>query len=203
MATSRLTVFLAVLVLLPIAALGFPWTPFNEKVCDEVECGKGTCVTNSSYPFTYICECEAGWRRTRLDNEDDLKFLPCVIPNCSLQYSCMPAPPPIPPVPFNWSFLDPCYWTYCGGGTCSKSTSYDHICQCSPGYSNLMNVSVFPCFNDCAIGADCAKLGIKVATSTSTTASSLGSGSHAYAVLPGKIVWMAILTTSIALVLKK
>ncbi|XP_030466967.1 uncharacterized protein LOC115685947 [Syzygium oleosum] len=204
MANPKLTALLAVLVLLPVAALGYPWTPFDVKPCDAVECGKGNCVANSSYPFNYICECEAGWKRTRLDNEDDYKFLPCVIPNCSLQYSCVPAPTPLPPVPYNLSFFDPCYWIYCGGGTCTKSASYEHICQCNSGYSNLMNTSVFPCFNDCAIGAtDCAKLGIKVSSSTGTPASSSDSGSHAHSMLPGMIVWMAILTTSIALVLKK
>lgn len=93
----------------------------------------------------------------------------------------MPAPPPLPPNPYNVSFFDrkkllpiwfindsrwaflsvhlltdeismdflACYWTYCGGGTCTKSTTYEHICQCNPGYTNLMNISVFPCFNDC------------------------------------------------------
>ncbi|KAI6692580.1 hypothetical protein NL676_020290 [Syzygium grande] len=204
MATRKLTALLAALVLLPVAALGYPWTPFYAKPCDAVECGKGTCVANSTYPWDYICECEAGWKRTRLDNEDDYKFLPCVIPNCSLQYSCVPAPQPLPPVPHNLSFFDPCYWTYCGGGTCTQSISHGQICQCNSGYSNLMNISVFPCFNECAIGAaDCAKLGVKISSSTGTAASSSDSESHAHSMLPGMIVWMAILTTSIALVLKK
>ncbi|XP_030534733.1 uncharacterized protein LOC115743885 [Rhodamnia argentea] len=203
MASSKLTASFGVLVLLPIAALGYPWNPFNVKMCDVVNCGKGTCVENSNSPFDFVCECDAGWKRTRLANEDNLKFLPCVIPNCSLDYSCMPAPPPLPPVPYNVSFFDPCYWTYCGGGTCTNSTSYDHICQCSPGYSNLMNISVYPCFSDCAIGADCAKLGVKVSSLTSTQGSSSDGGSHARSFPPGTIIWMAILATSLALVLKK
>lgn len=67
----------------------------TEQLCQDVECGKGKCVSNSSYPFNFICKCDAGWKRTRLDNEDDLKFLPCVIPNCeflssSLFSNCCP-----------------------------------------------------------------------------------------------------------------
>lgn len=55
-----------------------------DKLCDEVECGKGTCKSSLNYKFGFICECDNGWKRTRLDNEDDLQYLPCVIPNCML-----------------------------------------------------------------------------------------------------------------------
>ncbi|KAK4759370.1 hypothetical protein SAY87_022501 [Trapa incisa] len=200
---------LLVLLLPASASLAFGWNwdhPFNDtNACDGVQCGKGKCVSNSSYPFVFVCECDSGWKRTRLDNEDDLRFLPCVIPSCSVQYSCMPAPAPLPPVPYNTSFFDPCYWSYCGGGTCIKSSSsssspHDRICQCNPGYTNLMNISVFPCFNDCAIGSDCSKLGIKVANSSSTPGSS---DSYAHTSLPGKLLWVTLLGTSMALALWK
>ncbi|KAK4755483.1 hypothetical protein SAY87_009240 [Trapa incisa] len=198
------------LVLLP-ASLAFGWNwdhPFNAtNACDGVQCGKGKCVPDTGYPYAFVCQCDSGWKRTRLDNEDALKFLPCVIPSCSVQYSCMPAPAPLPPVPYNTSFFDPCYWSYCGGGTCIKSSSssspHDRICQCDPGYTNLMNVSVFPCFNDCAIGSDCSKLGIKVADSTSTPGSSSASDSYAHTSLPGKLLWATVLGTSMALALWK
>ncbi|KAK4799418.1 hypothetical protein SAY86_024783 [Trapa natans] len=188
------------LVFLPSACLATDLNNLNETICDAVECGKGKCVSNARAPFAFICECDAGWKRTRLENEDNVKYLPCVIPNCSIEYSCMPAPAPLPPVPYNVSFFDPCYWAYCGGGTCTKSSNYEHTCQCNPGYSNLMNITVFPCYNACAIGSDCSKLGIKVADSTSTPGSS---DSHAPTSLPGKLLWMAGVATSMALVLWK
>lgn len=53
-----------------------------DNLCDEVECGKGTCKASLEYKFNFICECDSGWKRTRGDNEDGLKYLPCVIPNC-------------------------------------------------------------------------------------------------------------------------
>ncbi|XVF57264.1 hypothetical protein PTKIN_Ptkin06aG0191100 [Pterospermum kingtungense] len=85
----------------------------QSSLCDEVECGKGTCKANISYPLNYICECDSGWKRTRDDdNSDDaIKFLPCVIPNCTLDYSCQQAPPPVPAneVPHNSTFFDRSY----------------------------------------------------------------------------------------------
>ncbi|KAF7848406.1 hypothetical protein BT93_L1975 [Corymbia citriodora subsp. variegata] len=200
MASSTTMAFLALLVvLLPMAATAADsLAPFIEELCNEVQCGKGSCVVNTSAPFGFECQCDAGWKRTRLDDEDNLKFLPCVIPNCSVEYSCMPAPPPVPSVPYNTSVYDPCYWIYCGGGTCTKSATYEHTCQCDAGYTNLLNVSVFPCFSDCAIGNDCEKLGIKVSNS-STTGSDNRSYAHMF--LPGKLLWMTIFTASMALVL--
>ncbi|XP_030460625.1 uncharacterized protein LOC115680925 [Syzygium oleosum] len=200
MASSTTMAFLALLVvLLPMAATAADsLTPVIEELCNEVQCGKGSCVVNTSAPFAFECQCEDGWKRTRLDNEDNLKFLPCVIPNCSVEYSCMPAPPPVPSVPYNTSVFDPCYWIYCGGGTCIQSATYEHTCQCNAGYTNLMNVSVYPCFNDCAIGNDCSKLGIKLSNSSATGSDS---GSYAHMFLPGKLLWMTIFTASMALVL--
>lgn len=66
---------------------------FAEKICEDVECGKGKCVANVSYPLEgFKCECEPGWKRTHHDDDDiddhdedkHLGFLPCVIPNCKL-----------------------------------------------------------------------------------------------------------------------
>ncbi|XVF42163.1 hypothetical protein PTKIN_Ptkin01aG0337700 [Pterospermum kingtungense] len=184
MASCRVLVFAALLlVLLPIAAkadlkdLSPALSPFYEKLCDEVECGKGTCKADISYPLNYICECDSGWKRTRYDNDtdDDHKFLPCVIPNCTLDYSCQPAPPPVPAkeVPLNLSFFDPCYWTYCGDGTCNRTSTYKHLCQCNSGYFNLLNKTYFPCY------------------------------SQSSTFLPGKLHWAAILVMSMAMVLWK
>lgn len=52
-----------------------------DEVCKHAECGKGTCKASNS-SIGYICECEPGWKQTRPEHDDDLKFLPCVIPNC-------------------------------------------------------------------------------------------------------------------------
>ncbi|KAK0602822.1 hypothetical protein LWI29_037309 [Acer saccharum] len=93
MASFKIMAFLAMLVvvLLPMTALGFhdnmspALAPFYEKVCEEVDCGKGKCKVDMKYPFSYICECEANWKRSTDDDvDDDLKFLPCIVPNCKL-----------------------------------------------------------------------------------------------------------------------
>lgn len=56
----------------------------TDEICKEVNCGRGTCKVAIGSKFNFKCECEANWRRTRFDeeDEDDLEFLPCVIPNC-------------------------------------------------------------------------------------------------------------------------
>ncbi|WVY99040.1 hypothetical protein V8G54_031191 [Vigna mungo] len=87
-------------LLFPLAAKGDNniTDSFLDKVCEEVECGKGSCVVNTSYPLNFICECESGWTRTQDEDDDKFatSFLPCVIPQCSLNYGCQPAPPPVP-----------------------------------------------------------------------------------------------------------
>lgn len=55
-----------------------------DRVCEEVDCGRGRCFANTSLPLSFACECESGWKRTQ-DEDDDLyatSFLPCVIPEC-------------------------------------------------------------------------------------------------------------------------
>ncbi|XP_071933399.1 uncharacterized protein [Coffea arabica] len=202
MALSWFKISLAmVMILLPIATRGDdPLTPILNDICKEVECGKGTCQASLGYPFNFKCICDNGWRRTRLDNEETLEFLPCVIPNCSLDYSCMPAPAPLPSIPYNNSFFDPCYWIYCGGGTCIKDATYTHKCQCNSGYSNLNDIPVFPCFNQCAVGSDCSRLGVKLSSSTS---SRNNDDSPATSILPWKFQWMGILLISGAILLWK
>ncbi|MBA0751926.1 hypothetical protein Gogos_000814 [Gossypium gossypioides] len=137
MASYQILAFAALfLILLPVAVNGDlddlspALSPFYDRLCDDVDCGKGTCKADISYPLNYICECDAGWKRTQddSDDDDDHKFLPCVIPNCTLDYSCQPAPPPVPQreVPRNSSLFDPCYWAYCGEGNCNKTATYKY-----------------------------------------------------------------------------
>ncbi|KAF1878351.1 hypothetical protein Lal_00047018 [Lupinus albus] len=98
------------MVLLPLTTKGDLVDDIFGKVCDEIECGKGSCVVNTSYPLNFMCECESGWKRTRNEDNDTYatSFLPCVIPDCSLDYGCQPAPPPVPEkdVPHNLSAFD-------------------------------------------------------------------------------------------------
>ncbi|KAL6575501.1 hypothetical protein OROHE_000878 [Orobanche hederae] len=80
---------------------------YNDDLCKEVECGKGSCETAIGSPFNFKCKCNNGWKRTRInDDEQDLEFLPCIIPDCEVDYSCMPAAPPLPATPHNISFFD-------------------------------------------------------------------------------------------------
>ncbi|KAI3499685.1 hypothetical protein L1887_35490 [Cichorium endivia] len=177
-------------------------SPFFDNICDQVNCGKGNCSVDLTKPFNFVCQCDPGWKRTRSNDneEDDHQFLPCVIPNCTLDYSCMPAPPPSPPIPDNISFFDPCYWTYCGEGTCTKNLSYTHTCECNPGFTNLMNTSHFPCFSNCALGTDCRRLGIRVldATSPSDGGSGTNQGNN---FLHGGFHWIGITVISVAMAL--
>lgn len=55
----------------------------SDELCKEVQCGKGTCEAAPGSPFNFKCNCDDGWKRTRLDDEDDLEFLPCIIPDCT------------------------------------------------------------------------------------------------------------------------
>ncbi|KAM0032552.1 hypothetical protein Hdeb2414_s0016g00476301 [Helianthus debilis subsp. tardiflorus] len=165
--TSSMLLVLVFLSLSSPAKSNFNITsPYLDNLCDGISCGRGNCSVDVARPFSFVCKCDPGWRRTLgSGDEDDLQFLPCVIPNCSMDYSCIPAPPPpTPPIPNNISIFDPCYWTYCGDGTCSNN---NYTCNCKPGYTNLLNISYFPCFSDCAIGADCSRLGVRSSATTS------------------------------------
>ncbi|EEF49676.1 uncharacterized protein LOC8289349 [Ricinus communis] len=204
MAIVKKFCFLALfLVLLPTIALGDNRsTPILDAICNEVECGKGTCKGDILKPLGYVCECESGWARSPdADVNDTLQFLPCVYPKCTLNYDgCQPAPPTPPEktVPLNSSFYDPCYWMFCGEGTCTKNSTYNHLCTCKSGFSNLLDVPYFPCYSPCTIGSDCASLGIKVSNSESSPGTNPASS-----ILPGKFRWMIIVLVSILMVLRK
>ncbi|KAG2543310.1 neurogenic locus notch homolog protein 3-like [Panicum virgatum] len=137
------------------------FAPVINSICSTVACGKGNC-TVAPGTLGYRCDCEPGW--TQLHVGDHLRFLPCVIPNCSIDTSCSngsPAPAPTPlPAPKNFS-LDPCELAYCGtGGTCRNGSGLSYHCECKDGDSNLLNMTTMPCFQNCSIGADCSRIGI-------------------------------------------
>ncbi|RCV46441.1 hypothetical protein SEVIR_9G536500v4 [Setaria viridis] len=137
------------------------FAPVINSICSTVACGKGNC-TVAPGTLGYRCECDPGW--TQLHVGDELRFLPCVIPNCSIDSSCSngssaPAPTPLP-APKNFS-LNPCELAYCGtGGTCRNGSGLSYHCECKEGYSNLLNMTTLPCFQNCSIGADCSRIGI-------------------------------------------
>ncbi|KAH9688002.1 Neurogenic locus notch-like protein [Citrus sinensis] len=116
MAAFKPMAFLALLVvLLPTTALGDlddlapALSPFFDKMCEKVNCGKGKCRADMTRPFNFRCECEPGWKKTKDNDEDnDHSFLPCIIPDCTLHYdSCHTAPPPDPDkVPHNISVFE-------------------------------------------------------------------------------------------------
>ncbi|XP_058086654.1 uncharacterized protein LOC131233854 isoform X2 [Magnolia sinica] len=146
------------------------FSPIVDKACDIIKCGKGNCTVNLNETFGFVCECDEGWKQFHIG--DHLRFLPCVIPNCTVNFSCeqLPAPTPaILPPPTNHSIFDACEWSYCGEGTCVKSPESGHRCECKTGYANLLNDTDLPCFRECSIGADCVNLGIGLTNSSSST----------------------------------
>ncbi|KAJ6431486.1 hypothetical protein OIU84_018879 [Salix udensis] len=110
---------------------------------------------------------DPGWKQV---SSDDHKFLPCIVPNCTLNLSCMPAPSPVQDKASkdNESIFDPCFWTDCGGGSCNKTSTFTHSCTCAEGYNNLLNIPALPCYRDCAIGVDCQNLGISVSNKSAS-----------------------------------
>ncbi|KAK9919571.1 hypothetical protein M0R45_028160 [Rubus argutus] len=211
MAFSKSMAFFAIaLVLVPMATFALDWPDISpsiqDEICKRVECGKGTCKFNSSYPSVYTCECDKGWRRT-INGTDEINFLPCVIPECTLNYnnSCQPPPqaPDYSKIPDNYSAFDPCSWVYCGEGTCVKNATYLYTpqCVCNSGANNLLGVTVFPCYKDCTLTSSCEALGIKVSNSNS---SSGGSDSNkATEFMPGKFQLMTIVMVSVGMLLWK
>ncbi|CAN0857150.1 hypothetical protein LINGRAHAP2_LOCUS6667 [Linum grandiflorum] len=140
--------------------------PVMGNVCEKIECGRGKCKPSTNLSIIpFECDCDNGWKQS-LPNLSDglpvLNFLPCIIPNCSMNLDCdKPAEAPATGKP-NITILDPCSWADCGGGSCNKTSMFTYSCVCSEGYNNLLNTSIFPCYKECGIGMDCKDLGIGV-----------------------------------------
>lgn len=56
----------------------------TENVCDKVTCGKGKCKASQNSTFFYECECDLGWKQNTMAVDQNLKFLPCIAPDCEL-----------------------------------------------------------------------------------------------------------------------
>lgn len=173
-------------------------SPIFEDVCKEVECGKGTCKPSKNSTFPFECECDHGWKKA-LDSIDDegLKFLPCIIPNCTLDYSCSKAPAPAPEKAkkSNESIFDACHWVDCGGGSCKKTSTFNYSCECDTSYYNLLNITTFPCFRECSIGMGCSDLGISMSNSSSSAPPPVlneNSKNEAISILQGRSLWLVL-----------
>lgn len=154
--------------------------PLFGNLCQEINlCGKGNCLASNDSAFGYTCECDSGWKQSGDQDDKSLKFLPCVIPNCSFNNNCVnaSAPPPNNDKPTS-SFLDPCFWTDCGGGKCVKTSAFKSTCECGDGYYNLFNATNFPCYKQCAFGADCSTLGISLGNTSTSTSTATPSTSY-------------------------
>ncbi|KAJ4719640.1 Neurogenic locus notch-like protein [Melia azedarach] len=212
--TNNIMAFLAVLaVLLPSTASGgsfdtlAPKNNFYENLCENVNCGKGTCKANSTSLIAYVCECEPGWKRAKNDRLNYFNFLPCLYPDCTQNNkNCEPTPSPavlpdIFNIPLNISpAFDPCSFINCGAGTCKNISMYQHICDCSPGFRNLLNISYFPCYNERNPRYDCASAGMGVINMQRYIPHDLLEESQAAtSFLPGKFHWMTLLIMSAAL----
>ncbi|XP_071737791.1 uncharacterized protein [Rutidosis leptorrhynchoides] len=146
-------------------------SPIFEDVCKQVKCGQGICKpSDNSSLIPFECECSPGWKQlASSDTDPGLKFMPCVIPNCTLNYSCSEAPPPVQAKDNqgNESIFDVCRWTDCGGGKCQTLSPFTHKCECNEGYHNLLNLTFSPCFKECSLGMDCKNLGIGLTNGSS------------------------------------
>ncbi|KAL3828764.1 hypothetical protein ACJIZ3_017566 [Penstemon smallii] len=128
--------------------------------CHENVCGRGDCIPSEDSTFGFECECQPGWRQARSDTDANFRFLPCVIPDCTLSTCANDARPSPQERRPDLSVFDPCYWSDCGGGICVQTSSFTHNCVCDDGYYNLLNITAFPCYRDCASGEDCPDLGL-------------------------------------------
>ncbi|CAA6667203.1 unnamed protein product [Spirodela intermedia] len=97
----------------------------------------------------YSCECDPGW--TKLGGGGLLGSLlpifPCVIPNCTLSFSCTDDTPATAAPPLT-SFS-------ASAGTLGVNLR----CNCRPGYANFLNNTALACVKECFIEATCADLG--------------------------------------------
>ncbi|RZS11186.1 hypothetical protein BHM03_00042495 [Ensete ventricosum] len=64
----------------------FPVFCHIDYICNKTDCGKGTCEVSPEHAFGYVCNCKRGW--TQFHIGDHFRFLPCVVPNCSLGADC-------------------------------------------------------------------------------------------------------------------
>ncbi|XP_057816902.2 uncharacterized protein LOC131030208 [Cryptomeria japonica] len=139
----------------------------SSGLCKIINCMMGTCndtLTGNPLDFLPRCQCNPGWSQPAIGLK--IPFLPCVMPNCTLDITCgttapasAPAFVPLPP-PEKSSL---CATSTCGeGGSCKQTSDFTYVCHCAQGYENLLNMPPAACLRQCSFGADCAKLEINV-----------------------------------------
>ncbi|KAK9073135.1 hypothetical protein SSX86_007458 [Deinandra increscens subsp. villosa] len=178
-------------------------SPIFEDVCKQVKCGQGICKPSDNSSIPYECECSPGWKQIAATSDQYFKFLPCVIPNCTLDYSCSKAPSPVQEKENrgNESIFDVCQWTDCGGGKCKPTSLFAHKCECNEGYQNLLNLTFFPCFRQCSLGMDCKDLNIGFTDKPSAPPSSLSAdrSNEANCIVEGGYYWFIFMLAFLAI----
>ncbi|GAA0153285.1 hypothetical protein LIER_11562 [Lithospermum erythrorhizon] len=161
-------------------------------LCNLAPCGKGVCklTNNATFPG-YECECGPGW------NQVGPKFMPCVVPNCTLDSSCMATPGK---ANGHFSPLDFCTYADCGGGVCNN-TAFPYSCECDEGYGNLLNMKLFSCVKDCALGLDCNHLQIPLQNNTVKPNNTDTNGSLVSSSSSGNLILLLVLGISICMIL--
>ncbi|XP_014513219.1 protein lin-12 [Vigna radiata var. radiata] len=204
MAFASLIPLLAFLLLHLLPSTSNLLSPIVDEVCKGVECGKGTCKASQNSTFFFECDCQPGWKQP-LSNDDDsaFKFLPCIVPNCTLDYACAKAPAPVQEkaAKSNESSFHACRWIDCGGGSCNNTSMFSYNCECDAGYYNLLNVTAFPCFKECSLGMGCSELGISVTNSSSSAPPALNDNSknEGSSILQGSYLRVAMVVLFMAM----
>ncbi|MCO5559489.1 hypothetical protein L7F22_013090 [Adiantum nelumboides] len=147
-----------------------------DNTCGPVNCVNGVCSVSVEFPF-YKCTCNKGWKSPL-----NASWIPCVLPNCSLDLSCgnntsLSAPPPaFSPTLDSFSL---CLLPICGNGDCvaSSNSSLSYECKCNAGSTNIFNSSNGYCIQQCAIGAGCSGLNGTLGSSPPPPSSSAGQNS--------------------------
>ncbi|KAD4585235.1 hypothetical protein E3N88_22836 [Mikania micrantha] len=79
----------------------------NPDACKDKDCGQGKCVADQPVPeLLFHCECDVGWKTIMVG---PMPFGSCIIPNCTIDFSCggkYPPTPPLPPINFTSRYLD-------------------------------------------------------------------------------------------------
>ncbi|KAI3773379.1 hypothetical protein L1987_47906 [Smallanthus sonchifolius] len=125
-----------------------------QDACKDIDCGQGKCVPDLLIPgLLFHCECHVGWKTIMVG---PMSFSSCIIPNCTVDFSCggkYPPTPPFPPI----NFTSPCNLVWCGDGDCAVNGT-DHYCQCHERAANVLHNPKFICMQQCYLDGDCAHL---------------------------------------------
>ncbi|XP_076933029.1 uncharacterized protein LOC143598776 [Bidens hawaiensis] len=161
-----------------------------QDACKDKDCGQGKCVADFPFPdIMFHCECDAGWSTIMIGT---MPFGSCIIPNCTIDFSCggkyLPTPPVFPPV----NLTSPnCNFVWCGDGYCVADGD-DHYCQCRDRAANLLHNPKFICMQQCYLDGDCNHLSLFSSSPPPSSVASPGGGindaSYLFTKLPAVLV---------------